>query len=141
MAASLCGIEAALADGAPGALSAAVRRLESMYAVAFSFGGIPLIYMGDELALRSDAGWAANPAHEHDNRWMHRPPMDWDAAARRHDPGSLEGRVFGAIRGLSRARRSLLALRSAAVPSSCRQKTAAYWPIGGRIRGARRSWP
>jgi glycosidase len=112
MAASLCGIEAALADGARGALSAAVRRLESMYAVAFSFGGIPLIYMGDELALRSDAGWAADPAHEHDNRWMHRPPMDWNAAARRHDPGSLEGRVFGAIRGLSRARRSLLALRS-----------------------------
>jgi amylosucrase len=112
MAASLCGIEAALDGGDPGGLTAAIRRLESMYAVAFSFGGIPLIYMGDELALRSDAGWAADPAHEHDNRWMHRPLMDWDAAARRHDPGSLEGRVFAAIRGLSAARRSLLALRS-----------------------------
>jgi amylosucrase len=43
---------------------------------------------------------------------MHRPLMDWDAAARRHDPGSLEGRVFAAIRGLADARRSLLALRS-----------------------------
>jgi amylosucrase len=112
MAASLCGIQAALEDRDPGGLTAAIRRLESMYAVAFSFGGIPLIYMGDELALRSDAGWAADPAHEHDNRWMHRPLMDWDAAARRHDPGSLEGRVFAALRGLSAARRSLLALRS-----------------------------
>jgi amylosucrase len=112
MTASLCGIEAALAGGDPGGLTAAIRRLESMYAIAFSFGGIPLIYMGDELALRSDAGWAADPAHEHDNRWMHRPLMDWDAAARRHDPGSLEGRVFAAVRGLSAARRSLLALRS-----------------------------
>ena len=112
MTASLCGIEAALDGGDPGGLTAAIRRLESMYAVAFSFGGIPLIYMGDELALRSDAGWVADPAHEHDNRWMHRPLMDWDAAARRHDPGSLEGRVFAAIRGLSAARRSLLALRS-----------------------------
>jgi amylosucrase len=112
MAASLCGIEAAVEGGDPGGLTAAIRRLESMYAVAFSFGGIPLIYMGDELALRSDAGWAADPAHEHDNRWMHRPLMDWDAAARRHDPGSLQGRVFAAIRGLSAARRSLLALRS-----------------------------
>ncbi|HJY97676.1 MAG TPA: hypothetical protein VJ371_22235, partial [Streptosporangiaceae bacterium] len=112
MAASLCGIEAALAGGDPGGLTAAIRRLESMYAIAFSFGGIPLIYMGDELALRSDAGWAADPAHEHDNRWMHRPLMDWDAAARRQDPGSLEGRVFAAVRGLSAARRSLLALRS-----------------------------
>ena len=112
MAASLCGIEAALDAGDPAALTAAIRRLESMYAVAFSFGGIPLIYMGDELALRNDTGWAGDPAHEHDNRWMHRPLMDWDAAARRHDPGSLEGRVFAAIRGLAAARRSLLALRS-----------------------------
>jgi amylosucrase len=111
-AASLCGIEAALDAADPGALAAAIRRLESMYAVAFSFGGIPLIYMGDELALRNDARWAQDPAHAHDNRWLHRPLMDWDAAARRHDQASIEGRVFAAIRGLSDARRSLLALRS-----------------------------
>ncbi len=111
-AASLCGIEAALDAGDAPALAAAVRRLESMYAVAFSFGGIPLIYMGDELAMRNDPGWAQDPAHEHDNRWMHRPAMDWAAAARRHDPGSLEGQVFAAIGALARVRRSLLALRS-----------------------------
>ena len=118
-AASLCGIEAALEAGAeaesPGdasALTAALRRLESMYAVAFSFGGIPLIYMGDELAMRNDSHWTQDQAHAHDNRWMHRPLMDWSAAARRRDPGSLEGRMFAAIRALARARRSLLALRS-----------------------------
>ena len=111
MAASLCGIEAALEAGDPGGLTAAIRRLESMYAIAFSFGGIPLIYMGDELAMRSDPGWAGDPAHAHDNRWMHRPLMDWDLAARRHDPDSLEGRVFGAIRRL--ARRAALAARAA----------------------------
>jgi amylosucrase len=112
MAASLCGMEAALEAGDPRALTGAIRRLESMYAIAFSFGGIPLIYMGDELALRNDPDWAADPAHQHDNRWMHRPLMDWAAAARRHDPDSIEGRVFAAIRGLAQARRSLLALRS-----------------------------
>jgi amylosucrase len=112
MAASLCGIDAALEAGDAGALTAAIRRLESMYAVAFSFGGVPLIYMGDELALRNDAGWAEDPAHQHDNRWMHRPLMDWAAAARRHDRESVEGRVFAALRGLATARRSLLALRS-----------------------------
>jgi amylosucrase len=111
-AASLCGIEAALDAADPGGEAAAISRLESMYAIAFSFGGIPLIYMGDELALRNDPGWAADPAHAHDNRWMHRPPMDWDAAARRHQEGSLEGRVFGVISALARARRSLLALRA-----------------------------
>jgi amylosucrase len=111
-AASLCGIDAALAAGDDAALTAAIRRLESMYAVAFSFGGIPLIYMGDELGLRNDRGWAGDPGHAADNRWMHRPPMDWDAAARRHDPGSVEGRVFAALAGLVAARQRLLALRS-----------------------------
>ena len=115
MAASLCGIEAALEAEDPDRLAAGIRRLESMYAVAFSFGGIPLIYMGDELAMRNDPGWARDPARRHDNRWMHRPVMDWAAAARRHDPGSLEGRVFAAIRRLADARRSLLALRSGGI--------------------------
>ena len=115
MAASLCGIEAALEppDGSadPGALTAAVRRLESMYAIAFSFGGIPLIYMGDELAMRSDPGWAADPAHAHDNRWMHRPLMDWDLAGRRHDP-DLAGRP-GVRRDPAAGRRAALAARAA----------------------------
>ena len=112
MAASLCGIASALAAGDEQEVTLAIRRLESMYAVVFSFGGIPLIYMGDEIALRNDPRWAADPAHAHDNRWMHRPVMDWAAAGRRHDPASVEGRVFAAVRGLSLARQRLLALRS-----------------------------
>jgi amylosucrase len=111
-AASLCGIESALATGDDGELTLALRRLESMYAVVFSFGGIPLIYMGDELALPNDPDWAADPAHADDNRWMHRPPMDWAQAGRRHDPGSVADRAFAALSGLAAARRSLLALRS-----------------------------
>jgi len=111
-AASLCGIENALAARDEDELTLAIRRLESMYAVVFSFGGIPLIYMGDELGMRNDPRWREDPAHAGDNRWMHRPPMDWARAARRSDPDSVEGRVFAAIRGLIGARRTLLALRS-----------------------------
>jgi amylosucrase len=102
-AASLCGI-----DGDP---DRAVRRLILLYAVAFSFGGIPLIYMGDELAMRNDDSYLDDPARADDNRWMHRPRMDWAAAARRHDPATLEGRVFGRLKRLSGARTDILALR------------------------------
>jgi amylosucrase len=112
MAASLCGIESAAAAGDEAELTLALRRLECLYAVVFSFGGIPLIYMGDELALPNDPGWADDPAHAHDNRWMHRPRMDWGRAARRRDPASVEGRAFAALRSLAHARRQLLALRS-----------------------------
>ena len=111
-AAALCGIQAALASGHEDELSFAIRRLESLYAVAFSFGGIPLIYMGDELAMLNDPHWDEDPAHDDDNRWLHRPAMDWAQASRRSDPHSVEGRVFAAIRALIGARRALLALRS-----------------------------
>ncbi len=111
-AAALCGISSAQAAASADQLTAAIRRLESMYAVVFSFGGIPLIYSGDELATGNDPRWDHDPGHSRDNRWMHRPPMDWAAAARRGDPGSAEGRAFTALAGLARARRGLLALRS-----------------------------
>ena len=105
------GMAATLAGFAAGD-PAAVDRLETLYSVVFSFGGIPLLWMGDELALGDDPHWADDPEHAADNRWMHRPPMDWAAAARRHDPGTVEGRVFGRIRALATARRGLPALRS-----------------------------
>jgi amylosucrase len=110
-AASLCGIEAALEAGDDAALDAGIRRLLLLYSVAYAYGGIPLLYMGDELALRNDPGYLADPALAPDNRWMHRPPMDWDAAARRCDPATVEGRVWSGIRRLGEVRRSLLALR------------------------------
>src|SRR3954452_5994550 len=110
-AASLCGIEQALEDGDDAALERGIRRLVLLYSVIYSFGGIPLLYMGDELALRNDTGYLADPERAPDNRWMHRPPMDWATAARRHDPATLEGRVSGRLRRMGEVRRSLPALR------------------------------
>ncbi|MGY1782357.1 alpha-amylase family protein [Geodermatophilus sp. SYSU D01036] len=110
-AASLCGIEDALDRDDPVALDAGVRRLLLLYSVAYAFGGVPLLYMGDELAQRNDASYLAEPERAPDNRWMHRPPMDWAAAARRGDPTTVEGRVWAGIRRLGEVRRSLLALR------------------------------
>jgi len=115
-AASLCGIEAALESGDEAALEQGIRRLVLLYSIAFAFGGIPLVYMGDELALRSDPGYLADPALAPDNRWMHRPAMDWAAAARRSDPRTLEGRVFASFRRLGEVRRSLVALRGGGQP-------------------------
>jgi amylosucrase len=109
-AASLCGIDEALERNDDAALDRAVRRLVLLYSVIYAYGGIPLLYMGDELALRNDTGYRADAARAPDNRWMHRPPMDWAAAERRHDPATLEGRVFARLRRLGEVRRSLPAL-------------------------------
>jgi amylosucrase len=111
-AASLAGLESALESGDQAAVDAALRRLETMYAVAFSSGGIPLLYMGDELAMLNDDSWDADPAHADDNRWLHRPALDWTAAERRTDPTTVEGRMFAAVQRLAAARRSTPSLRS-----------------------------
>ena len=111
-AASLCGIDEALERGDEQALDLGIRRLVLLYSVVFAYGGIPLIYMGDELALRNDIGYLDDPELAADNRWMHRPPMDWAAAARRGDQSTIEGRVFGWMQRLATARKDLLALRT-----------------------------
>jgi amylosucrase len=81
--------------------------------MVYGFGGIPLLYMGDELALRNDTSYRDEPEHADDNRWMHRPRMPWDVAERRHDPGTLEGRVFAMVQQLGDVRRSLPSLHAA----------------------------
>jgi amylosucrase len=110
--ASLCGIGRALADADPAALERGVRKLVLLYAVSYAFGGVPLLYMGDELALRNDESYLADPALADDNRWLHRPRMDWKVAERRTDPDSLECRVFDWLHRLASARKATLALRT-----------------------------
>jgi amylosucrase len=63
----------------PAAQDLRVQRILLGHALIASHGGIPLIYMGDELALLNDRSYQDLPEHAHDSRWMHRPRMDWDA--------------------------------------------------------------
>jgi amylosucrase len=106
-AASLIGIEAALANGDEAHLDLAVSRYLLAYQMVLGFGGLPLLYMGDELALANYYEYADDPEHADDNRWVHRPPMPWDRAERRNVPGTLEHRVWHAIRHAITVREAL----------------------------------
>ena len=59
----------------------------------------------------NDHGYLAVPAKSADNRWIHRPAMDW-ASAEAHGNGPAGARVYSAIRRLVDARRSLPALHA-----------------------------
>jgi amylosucrase len=107
-AASLAGLESA--DGDPLAVELAIRRILLLHAMSFAHGGLPLIYMGDELGLLNDAAWRDDPLRADDNRWMHRPPMDWSRAERRHDPDTVEGRLWRGLQRLIAARRATRAI-------------------------------
>jgi len=111
-AASLAGLEAALATSDPDAIDEALDRLACAYAMVFGFGGLPLLYMGDELAMLNDHSFEKDPAKSADNRWIHRPAMDWTLADGHADSGGVGDRMFRAIRGLIEARASLPALHA-----------------------------
>lgn len=55
----------------------AVDRLMCGYAMVFGFGGVPLIFSGDEVAALNDETYLAEPEHAYDSRWLHRPYMPW----------------------------------------------------------------
>ena len=131
MTASLAGLDAALEGGDEGAVELALRRVLLLYALAFAHGGMPLVYMGDEIGLRNDAAWAGDPAHADDNRWLHRPPMDWEAAGRRAQPGTIEHALWSGLRRLVRARRATRAVHAQA-------RGEAVWTGTDRVFGLRR---
>ena len=61
--------------------------------------------MGDELGLLNDHTYASHPEHAADSRWMHRPAMDWARVEKRHDPDTIEGRIYSGLIGILRTRR------------------------------------
>ena len=104
--ASLAGLEQALEAGDDAAVDLAIRRILLLYGLVLARGGIPLVYMGDELGLLNDPSYLQDPEKAADSRWLHRPAMDWSMADRRHDPESVEGRLFAGLCHLIRVRRA-----------------------------------
>jgi amylosucrase len=111
--ASLAGLEEALEAGDPTYVDLAVRRILLGHALIFAYDGIPLLYMGDELGLANDHSYLDDPALAADNRWLHRPAMDWDLAGRRGVPGTVQQRIFTGLAALAEARRRTPELHAA----------------------------
>jgi amylosucrase len=74
-AASLAGLELALEANDSNAINSAMDRIFCGYAIVFGFGGLPLIYMGDEWGLLNDHSYLLRDEEKADSRWVHRPYM------------------------------------------------------------------
>lgn len=96
--ASLAGIEAGDASGED--------RVVLAHAIALSTGGVPLLYLGDEVAQLNDYSYAEDPDRRGDSRWVHRGNRPRDQYARRDDPAAPAGRVFHRLKKLISVRQS-----------------------------------
>jgi amylosucrase len=90
----ISGSFASLAGLEKGQAALAVQRILMGHALIASFGGIPLIYMGDELAMPNDYSYRDRADHAHDSRWVHRPAMDWHRAEARHAGSTPASEVY-----------------------------------------------
>jgi len=102
-AASLCGLEQSDPH--------AVTRLLLLYGVVLSSGGIPLIYLGDEVGALNDPSYVNDPGKAGDSRWVHRPARDAARYAQRFDPTSDAGRIHCGLRRMIALRKHLSVLQ------------------------------
>jgi amylosucrase len=96
--ASLCGLEQGDAH--------AVARVLLLHSVALSSGGLPLLYLGDEVGTLNDQAFVNDPAKASDSRWVHRPARNASRYSQRNDASTPAGRIY---QGLAR----LIAVRKA----------------------------
>ena len=102
--ASLCGLESARYEQNGYKLDWALRSDLMLHAYMFTLSGIPVLYSGDEIGQENDYGYHDDPLKREDSRWLHRGDMDWDKAALRNDPETVEGKLFQGIRKLEKLR-------------------------------------
>jgi amylosucrase len=105
--ASLCGLESSLKDGNDYQVEMAVRKILLMQAHSFFIGGVPMLFYGDELGYTNDYTYLADPGKSYDNRWMHRPVIDWEKNKRIEEAGTLEHRIFTGTQKLIAIRKQL----------------------------------
>jgi amylosucrase len=98
--ASLAGLEKALRDETDAEVELAIRRILLIHGVILSIGGIPLIYLGDEVATLNDYSYRDDPDRMADSRWVHRPAADPTRYEERRDTSTVQGQVYTRLQHL-----------------------------------------
>lgn len=107
--ASLAGLETAMANNDQPAIENAILTIVLLHNLIMSFGGIPLIYYGDSVGTLNNDGYLQDSSKMHDNRWVHRPTLDWDVMGLRNEPGTVQQRLFSQIKQMIAIRKEIAA--------------------------------
>lgn len=105
--ASLCGLEAAKERNSEIEITTAINRITLMQAHSFFLGGIPVLFYGDETGTTNDYSYLKDPGKSYDNRWMHRPVIDWENNKKIDVKGTTEHIIFNNTKRLIAIRKEL----------------------------------
>lgn len=92
--ASLCGLEYAVEHKIQDLVDMSIDKILLMQAHSILLGGIPVLFYGDECGYTNDYSYLMDRAKSYDNRWMHRPIIDWKKNDKRKKKGTSEQAVF-----------------------------------------------
>jgi amylosucrase len=107
--ASLVGLEFAIENGDNQLIASSINRILLLHGIILSFGGLPLIYNGDALGVLNDYSYSEDPSKSNDNRWVHRPKIDWEKAELRKKQGTVEYTIFNAMKKMIAIRKEISA--------------------------------
>jgi amylosucrase len=74
-AASLTGLEKGFEESFDLEIELSIKRIKLIYSIAYSIGGIPLLYLGDEWGVLNDYSYLDNLGKSYDSRWVQRPDL------------------------------------------------------------------
>lgn len=107
MLASLAGVEQAEADGEPLHLQHALARIYLLNSIILSIGGLPLLYMGDELGLLNDYSYQEDPVKKDDSRWVNRVKLHAVQLLEANSNTSVSGQIYQQLQHLINTRATL----------------------------------
>ncbi len=76
-AASLLGLEKALKEKDTSGVTQALDKIILLHGLVLAYGGIPMIYAGDELGALNDYSYLKESGKQNDSRWVNRPKHHW----------------------------------------------------------------
>ena len=103
--ASMCGVEAAGFAGDAQAMDVAIRKDVMLHAYLLTQSGLPIVYSGDEVGQVNDYTYHDDPERAGDSRYLHRGRFDWALVDRTDEPGTVQQRLYDALRRLESIRR------------------------------------
>ena len=102
--ASLCGIEKGLYEHDADQVALGVQRDLMMHAAMMCMSGFPMLSSGDEIAQLNGYAYREDPNLREDSRNLHRTKFNWDNAALRTQPGTVQQRIWDGLRQLEELR-------------------------------------
>jgi amylosucrase len=105
--ASLCGLEKAMEENDVSAIDLSIQKILLMQALSFFVGGMPMLFYGDEVGYTNDYTYLEDESKSYDNRWIHRPIIDWNKNQRHAVKGTIECRLYLATKRLLDIRKKM----------------------------------